>query len=242
MREATVIRRACHAAAVLAVALLIPSAGAFAEDVQTALPTLEGRYFAEGDSTGSLLIVPLARGECPMYRIETVQWEGVGLFDGTTYWGVFHRGQRTSPPELAGASGTHRATLRPDGSLAVHGEYTAGRTGSFETMWRPERDGTPNGLPQLDEYVYVEELPEAVTKWPPVYPQAAREAKVEGTVMVQALVGRDGRVKQTRVLHSVAGLDDAAVESVLQWVFKPARTAGKPVAVWVAVPVKFSLR
>jgi periplasmic protein TonB len=96
-------------------------------------------------------------------------------------------------------------------------------------------------LPKYGEYVYVEELPEAITKVNPVYPDIAREASVDGTVMVQALVGRDGRVKDTRVVKSIPMLDAAAIAAVRQWVFKPALSNNKPVAVWVAVPLKFTL-
>jgi protein TonB len=55
------------------------------------------------------------------------------------------------------------------------------------------------------------------------------------------LVGKDGFVKDTRVVKSIPELDDAAVASVRQWRFNPAYANGAPVAVWVAVPVKFSL-
>jgi protein TonB len=96
-------------------------------------------------------------------------------------------------------------------------------------------------LPKFGEYVYVEELPEAITKVPPSYPDLAREANVDGTVMVQALVGKDGKVKDTKVVKSIPMLNDAALAAVKQWVFKPALSNNKPVAVWVAVPVKFSL-
>ncbi len=96
-------------------------------------------------------------------------------------------------------------------------------------------------LPKFGEYVYVEELPEAITKAQPVYPDLAREAGVDGTVLVQALVGKDGKVKDTRIVKSIALLDAAAEAAVRQWVFKPALSNNKPVAVWVAVPVKFTL-
>ena len=96
-------------------------------------------------------------------------------------------------------------------------------------------------LPKFGDYVYVEELPEAVTRIPPSYPDLAREAGVDGTVMVQALVGKDGKVKDVRVVKSIPMLDDAAKAAVRQWVFKPALSNNKPVAVWVGVPVKFSL-
>lgn len=101
----------------------------------------------------------------------------------------------------------------------------------------PAEDDTP----KFGEYVYVEELPEAVTRVPPQYPDLAREAGVDGTVQVQALVGKDGKVRDVRVTKSIPMLDDAAKNAVRQWVFKPALSNNKPVAVWVAVPVKFSL-
>jgi protein TonB len=58
---------------------------------------------------------------------------------------------------------------------------------------------------------------------------------------VQALVGKDGKVKDTKVVKSIPMLDAAAVAAVKQWVFKPALSNNKPVAVWVAVPVRFTL-
>ena len=96
--------------------------------------------------------------------------------------------------------------------------------------------------PAFGEYVYVEELPEALYKVAPSYPEDARRANIDGTVLVQALIGRDGHVKDTRVTNSIPLLDAAAVRAVLQWTFVPAKSKGKPVAVWVAVPVKFSLK
>jgi len=101
---------------------------------------------------------------------------------------------------------------------------------------------TGDDLPKYGEYVYVDVLPEVITKVNPQYPDVAREASVDGTVMVQALVGRDGRVKDARVVKSIAMLDAAAVAAVRQWVFRPALGNNKPVAVWVAVPLKFTLR
>ncbi len=119
--------------------------------------------------------------------------------------------------------------------------------------WVPERDdtalfvGTPPSPgaerdPAFGEYVYVEQLPELIQRTAPSYPETARLAGIDGTVMVQALVGRDGRVKETRIVQSIPILDEAAVQAVRQWVFVPAKLKGKPVAVWVGAPVKFSLK
>ena len=99
---------------------------------------------------------------------------------------------------------------------------------------------TDPDLPRFGEYVYVQELPEVTKRIPPEYPLDARRAGVDGTVMVQALVGKDGRVKNTRVVKSIPMLDEAAVAAVRKWVFKPAATNNKAVAYWVAVPVRFA--
>ena len=101
--------------------------------------------------------------------------------------------------------------------------------------------GDTSALPKFGDYVYVEELPEAIIRVSPSYPEPARQKGVQGTVMVQALVARDGAVADTRVVKSIPLLDDAAMAAVRQWRFKPAMAHDGPVAVWVAVPVKFSL-
>jgi TonB family protein len=98
---------------------------------------------------------------------------------------------------------------------------------------------TDGARPAFGEYVYVEELPEAVEKVQPP-PRDYPGAIVEGIVMVQALVGEDGLVKDTRVVKSIPTLDAEAVACVRKWRFKPAMSHGKPIAVWVAVPVKFT--
>ena len=121
-------------------------------------------------------------------------------------------------------------------SQAIGSGETAG--GGDSLVIAPPSDA----LPAFGEYVYVEELPEAISKAQPEYPDIARQSSMEGTVVVQALVGKDGKVKDTKVVKSVPVLDDAAVAAVKKWVFKPALSNNKPVAVWVAVPVKFSLQ
>lgn len=87
-----------------------------------------------------------------------------------------------------------------------------------------------------------ETLPEATLKVPPAYPDSARKAGIEGTVMVKALVGKDGIVMRVEIENGVAGLDAAALSAVKQWKFKPATADGQPRAVWVVVPVMFRLK
>lgn len=97
-------------------------------------------------------------------------------------------------------------------------------------------------LPKPGDFVYVEQLPEVTSKVKPYYPPDRIKADVEGVVMVQALVSKEGEVAKTAVLKSIEGLDEHAVRAVEQWKFKPAKSNGDPLAVWVAIPVKFRLQ
>lgn len=147
-----------------------------------------------------------------------------------------------APPTVGVAVPVPDAEAPPEQTIASQEELqsvTPGvDTGDNNIVVAPP---TEDELPKFGEYVYVEELPEAITKSTPAYPDIAREAGVDGTVMVQALVGKDGKVHDTKVVKSIPMLDQAAVAAVKQWVFKPALSNNKPVAVWVAVPVRFSL-
>jgi protein TonB len=94
-------------------------------------------------------------------------------------------------------------------------------------------------LPHEGEFVYFEDPPTPVTQVKPTYPEFARDAQIQGRVLLHVLVGKDGRVKNVKVIRGVVGLNENAVEAVRKWVFKPALSNNKPVAVWVEIPVDF---
>ena len=150
--------------------------------------------------------------------------------------------QQVAPPTAAAPVPVPDAEAPPEQKIASQEEIAAttgtGVTSDQTIQVAPQEEE----LPKLGEYVYYEELPEVITKVNPIYPDLAREANVEGTVMVQALVGKDGKVKDVRVVKSNPMFDQNAVEAVKQWVFKPALANNKPVAVWVGIPVSFKLR
>lgn len=102
--------------------------------------------------------------------------------------------------------------------------------------------GGGDDMPSPDDFVAVEEMPVLVSMPQPSYPDMARSAELEGVVLVRALVGKDGAVKRTQVAKSIPLLDGAAEEAVMKAVFKPAIQANKPVAVWVAIPIRFKLK
>lgn len=95
------------------------------------------------------------------------------------------------------------------------------------------------GAPDPNAYVATDEAAEPIYTVKGTYPDLARQAGAEGTVVVQALVGTDGRVRETRIVRSIPMLNGAAQDAVRQWRFKPAATGGGPVATWVSIPITF---
>jgi len=76
----------------------------------------------------------------------------------------------------------------------------------------------------------------------PVYPPIAQSARVQGVVIIEATIGADGRVKDTKVLRSIPLLDQSAVDAVKQWRFTPTLLNGVPVPVIMTVTVNFTLQ
>jgi TonB family protein len=96
--------------------------------------------------------------------------------------------------------------------------------------------------PNPEDFVAVEEEPRLLRIEPPQYPQLAREAGVEGTVVVRALVGKDGKVKKTILISGNPILADAAMACGRTAVFTPAMQQKKPVEVWIQLPIEFTLK
>jgi protein TonB len=95
---------------------------------------------------------------------------------------------------------------------------------------------------EIVEFFALEVTPDQIKNVPPKFPELARRAGLEGDVFVQFVVGRDGRVRQATVLRGHEIFRQAAVDAVLQWIYKPAIQNDKPVAVRMTVPVKFRLQ
>jgi protein TonB len=88
-------------------------------------------------------------------------------------------------------------------------------------------------------------MPVVVKSVQPQYTQEAREARVQGIVVLDVVVSKDGSVGDVTVSKSLDqkyGLDEQAVKAVKQWEFKPGTRDGKPVDVRVAIEMSFALR
>ena len=84
--------------------------------------------------------------------------------------------------------------------------------------------------------------PSRVHEVAPSYPAVARAARIEGTVILEAVIDNDGTVRDVRVLRSVPLLDQAATDAVRQWRFTPTLLNGEAVPVVMTVTVTFRLQ
>ncbi|MEW5875617.1 MAG: energy transducer TonB [Candidatus Zixiibacteriota bacterium] len=100
-------------------------------------------------------------------------------------------------------------------------------------------------FPAPDAFVAVEEMPVEIRHETPVYPEMASLTERSGTVWVQALVDKDGKVRDARILKpsgANVGFEEAALDAAYKNVYKPAIQNGRPVAVWVSYKVDFVFR
>jgi protein TonB len=84
--------------------------------------------------------------------------------------------------------------------------------------------------------------PEPIYQPQPRYTETARKARVQGTVVLRAVIDEHGNVTDLKVLRGQPmGLDQAALDAVRMWRFKPATLHGQPVKVYFTLTVNFQL-
>ena len=100
-------------------------------------------------------------------------------------------------------------------------------------------------LPSPDEFVAYEEAPQKIEEITPKYPEMARRAGIEGVVWVNALVDKEGKVRDVIIVKDSganAGFEEAAIEAAKETTWKPAISNGQPVALWVTYKIVFKLK
>ena len=80
-----------------------------------------------------------------------------------------------------------------------------------------------------------------ITKVQPTYPPLARQARIQGTVLLQAEISKDGTIENLRLISGHPMLAPAAIEAVKQWKYKPYMLNGEPVEVETQIQVNFTL-
>jgi protein TonB len=129
-------------------------------------------------------------------------------------------------PGAGGGTGSGRGTGLGEGDGAGIGAGSGGGTGGG-----PYRPGAGITAPSIMREVK------------PDYTEEGRRRHVEGDVVVEIVVRRDGTVGSVKLLQGLgAGLDQRAIDAVRQWRFSPAKRYGVPVDVMVEVAMEFKLR
>ncbi len=112
----------------------------------------------------------------------------------------------------------------------------------------PLPDKDPEEDMEDEPFAIVEEMPDIIGGQAALYasleyPAVAQRAGIEGLVVVEVIVGTDGKPSDPKVMRSVHEiLDQTAVEAVMEQRFTPGRQRNKPVRVRMAIPIKFKLK
>jgi TonB family protein len=167
-------------------------------------------------------------------------------------------GRPRQPLDISGGVGTKRVHVHLadtehffTAAVAVTEDNTI--VDEFRTWWQLE-PRTPGATAQSEDPVPLLKAPGAyrvggdvkppvvIRKANPFYPDSARRNNVMGIVILEVLVGKDGRVKETAVRKGLPeGLSQAAIDAVRQWEFKPGTLNGEPVDVIFNLTINFRL-
>ncbi len=170
-----------------------------------------------------------------------------------------------SPPIAPPRASRARASASPAAAPVVAPDAIAPETGLETLANAPPAEGVPDGIPDgIPGALPIDGVlpssppppppaapvrvggsirqPQKVREVAPVYPAIAQAARVQGVVILEAVIGEDGRVRNLRVLRSIPLLDQAAIDAVRQWQFTPTLLNGEPVPVVMTVTVAFQLR
>jgi periplasmic protein TonB len=140
--------------------------------------------------------------------------------------------EEEAPPDLGGGVAGGVPGGIPGGSAGgVIGGIIGSTPVAVPKVATPQRvrvsQGVSNGL--------------LIKKVQPMYPPLARQARIQGTVVLHAEISKEGTIQNLQLISGHAMLAPAAIEAVKQWRYKPYLLNGEPVAVETEVIVNFSL-
>ncbi|HVD91489.1 MAG TPA: energy transducer TonB, partial [Vicinamibacterales bacterium] len=85
-------------------------------------------------------------------------------------------------------------------------------------------------------------VPVKVRDVKPVYPAEAQVNRIQGVVILEAIIDTDGTIAAARVLRSIPELDEAALDAVRQWKFMPTLLNGSPIGLVMTTTVNFTMQ
>lgn len=122
--------------------------------------------------------------------------------------------------------------------IGIDGGDTSNRGHATNPLPAPPTDVTPQQAVRPGGRI---RPPSKVHHVDPVYPPLALAARVEGIVLLEAVIDEAGRVQKLRVLRSIPLLDGSAMDAVRQWRYEPTLLNGSPVPIIMTVTVTYRL-
>lgn len=120
-------------------------------------------------------------------------------------------------------------------------EAKKGNTLAKEADTTVLQDSDSSLLPTPTEEYLVSEMPTVLSEVKPIYPKAARDEKTEGAVVMDILIDGNGRVREAKILEGLEIFRRPAMDAILKFLFRPAKTDGKTVAVRIRYTLNFKL-
>jgi TonB family protein len=140
------------------------------------------------------------------------------------------------------ASGSAKSVAATDDAPAPDANEVAGETqlaaARVPALLLPTQSALPAASLRTSQGITGGKLTHQVS---PVYPTTARLQRIEGTVVLQAMVGEDGNVREVRVQSGSPVLAASAKKALEQWRYEPFQLNGKPVALSTEVKIVFKL-
>jgi protein TonB len=137
----------------------------------------------------------------------------------------------TPPPQTAGVVGGVPGGVPGGAAGGVLGSIIGGTPTAVPKVATPQRVRVSQGVSQG---LLIHQVK-------PAYPPLARQARIQGTVVLQAVIGKDGNIQNLKVVSGHPMLAPAALEAVKQWKYKPYYLNGEPVEVDTTINVNFTL-
>jgi len=130
------------------------------------------------------------------------------------------------------------------GGWVIYGQVESYLTTSVTGVPPDDAPPVPVGVPESGDPLRVGgqiKEPKKLKNVAPEYPEIARQARVQGVVVLECTISPEGEITRVTVVRGVPLLDQAAVDAVKQWVYEPTLLNGVPVSVIMTVTVNFRL-
>jgi protein TonB len=147
-----------------------------------------------------------------------------------------------APLEAPDRIGEEIASAEPGVEIGgVPGGLPGGVPGGIDVGSEPSPPPPPAAFKEPIRPGGVIKSPKKTKEVLPIYPAIARAARVQGTVILDAVIDETGKVTTVRVLRSNPPLDAAAIDAVRQWEFTPTLLNGQPIPIVMTVTITFTL-